>query len=259
MTKIGFQLRKWYLDCVTDNGDAAIAYFADTSWHGVRLVYSSLLTSQARKLTQRTAIGGRPSIATEADSMEVRIPRLKVEGQWLRRAPTFEKTVFHSKEGTVHWQCLQPKSEARVQIGADRIEGLGYAECLTLTIPPWKLPLQTLRWGRFVSRGESLVWIDWAGPYSMRLVLRDGVPVDGTASDSGVASSEFALDLDRETELRSGQLQNTVLPYATILNKVFPSSLFAVEETKWLSRGVLHARDKRAEGWAIHEVVRWKP
>ena len=44
-----------------------------------------------------------------------------------------------------------------------REEGTGYAERLELSIRPWRLPIRELRWGRFVSEGASMAWIDWQG------------------------------------------------------------------------------------------------
>ena len=55
--------------------------------------------------------------------------------------------------------------------------GLGYAERLVLTIPPWKLPIETLRWGRFLSPSDWIVWIDWQGEHPQTIVYRNGARV----------------------------------------------------------------------------------
>jgi hypothetical protein len=40
---VGFSLRKWYLDCVSDAGETAIAYRAELRWEAFSLQYASLL------------------------------------------------------------------------------------------------------------------------------------------------------------------------------------------------------------------------
>ena len=42
-----FRLSKWYLDCVTDSGDASIAYTGTVDWGFVHLHFSSLLETTA--------------------------------------------------------------------------------------------------------------------------------------------------------------------------------------------------------------------
>jgi hypothetical protein len=51
-----FVLQKWYLDCVTADGDAAIVYCADLSWRQIHLHYSSVLASRGCSVTSRTSM-----------------------------------------------------------------------------------------------------------------------------------------------------------------------------------------------------------
>jgi hypothetical protein len=146
---------------------------------------------------------------------------------------------------------------ARVTRGG-RDAGLGYAERIETTLAPWNLPIRELRWGRFVSEGASLAWIDWGGPYPLRLVLHDGrVSENAAVDDAHVTTRTSLLSLERPRVLREGPIGTTALARVPLVRDALPVRLLALSETKWISRGTLHDLHGRHEGWAIHEVVRW--
>ena len=43
MPRTDFRLSKWYVDCVGEDGECAIAYHAELSWGPIALGYASLL------------------------------------------------------------------------------------------------------------------------------------------------------------------------------------------------------------------------
>jgi hypothetical protein len=258
-TGSGFRLTKWYLDCVADSGDAAIVYCAELNWGAVHLQYRSMLRSSASEITNKNSIRRECLPAESSGVVTFESRHLGVKGTWTAAAAMVECTVFESDEGSVHWCCIQPKSRVKIDMHYEgKLDGLGYAERLTLTIPPWKLPMRELRWGRFISKDHSLVWIDWQGDHAARNVYLDGTSVGAERiTDSELVLRDCSLQLDCERTLRSGRLLDTVLPGAPLLARIFPIALMQSEEHKWRSRGVLTSGDKRSEGWAIHEVVHW--
>jgi hypothetical protein len=136
--------------------------------------------------------------------------------------------------------------------------GLGYAECLTLTLPPWQLPMLQLRWGRFVSQNESLAWVDWQGEYSTSFAIHNGRACKTlSVSDSEIAIPGATLRMEESFPLRAGRLGATVLRGAPALGKLLPRSLRNIEEQKWRSRGILSSKERNSSGWVIHEVVHW--
>ena len=186
-------------------------------------------------------------------------PRLGFRGSWKRLDAPIEQTFLATPAGSVHWNCLQPRALSEIEIDDHAIKGFGYAECLTLTIPPWKLPLQKLQWGRWLAADSSIVWVNWSGDHSGRWVWHNSVLVDTAA----VAATELdlgggkTLGLDRAFPLREGSVDKTVLPGAPALARIFPRSIFAMNESKWLSRGEFVDHGRKISGWAIHEVVEW--
>ncbi len=253
-----FSLVKWYMDCVTDPGDAVILYCAELRWRGLHASYSSVLSVDGRSMESHASMARYRLSSTEAQIL-VELPRLGVSGRWEASAAPFQHTVYEDASGSVLWNCVQPRASVHLRIGDRELAGLGYAECLTVTLPPWRLPMRQLRWGRFVSPEDSLAWIDWQGAYSTSFAVRNGVRCETlSVSDSEVALRGASLRMEESFPLRTGRVGDTILPGAPALGRMLPRGLFNIEEHKWRSRGILNAEDRSSKGWVIHEVVHWK-
>ena len=159
------------------------------------------------------------------------------------------------------WQCQA--CPARMQFtmsDGTALSGLGYAERLTLSLPPWRLPIDELRWGRWIAAdgGRSLVWIDWRGVHPLTAVFVDGVRQGAaTVDDDQVAAADVILVLTDQRTLHRRALRD-VIGAVGPLARVFPASWLDMEDCKRMSLGALHAAAGRPEtGWAIHEHVRF--
>jgi hypothetical protein len=260
--KSSFLLTKWYLDCVAESGDAAVVYVANLRWNKLSMHYASLLTLLGDRVHSASSLrkGSFPQL--DRDTTTLSLGHLGIEGVWRALRAPVQRTVFESQHGSVVWRCHQPM--ARVDLilqGKTRMTGLGYVECLTLSVLPWKLPLEELHWGRFLSEQDALVWIDWRGPHQWRTVLHNGEEREVqsmTESEMISAGPGMRLDLDRAMVLRSGQLGETVFAGISRLATLLPHTMLSVDECKWRSRGVLQTGNAATSGWAIHEVVRWR-
>jgi hypothetical protein len=239
----GFDLSKWYLDCVDEAGDVAVLYTGAARWGAFRLHYSSVLESRGNSLgTRYTLRSADPDVA--GDSLVWRSAALGVEGEWHADARALRATVFAGDGGSVEWHCLMPRARARV----GRLAGLGYAEHLAMTVAPWKLPLDTLRWGRFTSPEDWLVWIDWRGDFATTLVYRNGKESRTTAiEDSRIEFADgSSLVMDRSLAIREGRLGSTALSAIPGIRGSVPG------RARFEQPGV-----PAVEGWAIHEAVEW--
>ncbi len=203
---------------------------------------------------------GRGPQAERDGSLRWSSRRLGFDACWKPTAPPVSRRLFERASGHVDWDCRAPLAEASVRSsGGATIAGLGYAERLTMTLPPWRLPLDELRWGRFVAPRQSVVWIEWCGPSPLRLVFVNGAEAPrAVIRDGGVDLTPGALlRLGRTRALRSGQPFHALAAELSGLASVLPARLRAIEEEKWLSAGTLVAGDTSVEGWAIHERVRF--
>lgn len=227
-----FHLSKWYLDCVSGGGEVFLAYCAELRWRALHLRYAHVLgkSSSLREV---------PAPVWNDGVLEWNAPALGVSGKWRALDPPIEETLF---DGGCQWRCLAPRARADVSVGNDFLHGLGYAEHLTLTVPPWRLGIKELRWGRFLSETDSLVWID-ALPAPRGLRWHNGVR----------GGDELKLEIQDRAVLRQGALAETALSIIPNVRKLFPKSVLGLGESKWLSRATYAGR----EGWAIHEVVEW--
>ncbi len=257
-----FRLSKWYLDCVTEAGDAAVLYWACLRWGVVRLRYgAALLGSRDGDPVDRYTLrpGSQPEVG-EAGKLRWECERLDVAGTWLRQASAIERTLINGSQGCVEWHCVIPRADATVRVGDRTLHGIGYVEHLTMTLKPWCLPFNELRWGRFISRSHVLVWIDWRGSVPCTWVFIDDVERRcATLTENSVELPDDGLVLafDCGRVLRSGPLANTALRSLRGLVALLPRWRSA-RETKWLGRGTLTGPNVTGTGWVVHEVVRWQ-
>lgn len=255
-----FSLQKWYLDVVGADGRSAIGYSTELRWGPVALGWESLSTHAPGAAPDHRWRVGRASppsrsAARRDDPFGVVEWRSALLGCTARCTPwtaPFETRLLDSTEGVVDWTC--EAAAAAVTFEPAGLSGAGYVECLTLTLPPWQLPITELRWGRWVcaESRRSLVWIDWRGAKPLTLVLRDGAVVpDPVVHEDRVLIGSSSLVLGDTTELHARTLGEAL--GSDMLVDRLPAPWRTFEDRKWLSVGRLGSD----VGWAIHEVVRF--
>lgn len=259
---LAFRLHKWFLDCVTDTGEAVIVYAATLQWGWLRLGYSATLARVRHdRLAETTTRWGTPSTPQHLEGgFSFEDARLAVRGRWLGPSVDHGVTLFESERGRVHWHCHLPRADVVLEHGGRTLRGRGYVEHLALEIAPWHLPIRVLRWGRCHAGDRSLVWIQWEGPVPLRLVLADGEPVAADPVDDGgfVLRDGRRLELGPPSVLRSGELGRTVLTRRLLRWLPLPRSMRTLEETKMLAPARLIDGASEHAGIALHEVVRWR-
>ncbi|MFA6469575.1 MAG: hypothetical protein WCW35_11810 [Bacteroidota bacterium] len=257
-----FHLAKWYFDCITGDGEACIGYASTVRWKKLTLRYTSLLCAGPQRpvMTSTThTVSDFPVLRN--DRIEWVCPELDAGGTWCRRAPAVERTLLENEHGFIRWNCVMPGADASVRIGSKHGNGLGYVEFLEMTIPPWKMPIEQLRWGRFVAPEDAVVWIEWSGPHPLNFIYHNGSEITMPQySDSRISSRDgsFAVELDRAAVIRSGSVLNTVLKKIPGIDLVFPKNILHTDEHKWISGCTFHRPDHSIIiGQAIHELVRF--
>lgn len=256
---MSFLLTKWYLDCVSAEGQVFIGYWGELRWGGLMFHVAQSLRRDAKGEVRFVTRSGRvPAPELNGDVLNWSAASLGVEGCWRDPQPSVRRRLFDSPQGFIDWNCEMPAACAEIRFRDEKgsLTGRGYAECLQMTIKPWQLLLEELHWGRFHSDQDTVVWVQWRGPHPLSLIIHnDKTCTEETAiSQDRVALTHGAvLDLAEHSVLRTGPLASTALSRLAALQRRLPSKILALDETKWLSRGTLRGSD----GWAIHEVVRW--
>jgi hypothetical protein len=131
---------------------------------------------------------------------------------------------------------------------------------LTTTVKPWRLPIDQLRWGRFLSNTDSVVWIEWLGPRPHTWVFTEGGECPGaTVTTAHVSRPDEGSDLrfTNESPLRSDRVAAAV-PQPLRLAVAAVPGFGSARETKWLAGGSLIRLDRPTTGWVVHEVVQWR-
>ncbi len=255
-----FRLDKWYLDCVSEIGQTFIAYSAELAWRSVGLSYASCLELDGMQTASaRTSLGSErlPTLATG----EIRWASqgLSCSGCWRPLVPEAVRPIhlYQDDAGAVLWHCIAPLSEVGISREGAAFGGLGYAEHLSMTLAPWRLPIEELQWGRFLAPDTYVVWIQWRGSHPLNLVYVNGQRVRSVdVSSSTLSWKGGRLVLSEQVVLRKGPLVNTALAKVPGARSLFPRSVLYTDERKWRSRGKLDLDGRTRLGWAIHEVVR---
>ena len=120
--------------------------------------------------------------------------------------------------------------------------------------------IEEMRWGRFISETDSIVWISWKGNDALTMVIRNGVERQCSRIDESLVEFDqgTTLSLSEAVSLRQGRLGETVLDSHPIIKSILPVQLRDIHEQKWRSRGKLIKNCKcEATGWVIHECVRF--
>jgi hypothetical protein len=262
-----FHLNKWFLDFIGENGEAMIFYAAKLTWHGWSVSYTSWL--------QYDAASG---VLLKSRFRDVQLPQKKndiitwgdikfgVSGKWKSLANTIQERIFDSEEGFLDWQCFQPSSKVQIKINDRVTEGFGYVEQLILTIPPWKIPMDELRWGHFGSFENNIVWIELREKEKRQWLWLNGEKIANcTIEDEQISIPQKDMDLNLdcaivlEAEQKIFSVVEKIIRYIPGFKKVMPINFLMADEFKWLSKGELQSKNKvLSSGIAIHELVDFK-
>lgn len=248
---------------MSNAGDVFIGYAAALRWRSLVIHYSSILQQLNGEATKvKTSLHKISAPTISGTSLCWVSPHLGVEGNWQATAAPLERTLFESDIGSIEWHCLQPCSRVEICVGDQQpINGLGYVEHISISIPPWRLPIDELRWGRFLSETDALVWIDWRGLHPLTIAFHNGLLMENLqVTDQEIASNreKTVLAFTDSQILREGQLIKTALSVIPGIRKLLPLRSLQTYECKWRSRGVLKQQGTvLSSGWTIHEVVRF--
>ena len=262
-----FHLDKWYIDGVDGHSRAIIGYWAALSWGALSLSWQSLVSYPPGERAQRRWSARRGHAPRQEDGV-VSWPALSGRGmvRVAAQGPGMRVQLWNGGEasdagrtaGTVEWFCIAPVGAVSARMrGLPDFAGVGYAERLIITVPPWRLPIRVLRWGRWCDSAgrRSLVWIDWAGPPARRWVHLDGQRVEAHVGEQEIRGDEFTLSLARPAALEHRAFAD-VARHIPGLTPALPPSVREMRETKWLSQGTLRLhREGSMTGTCIHEVV----
>ena len=257
------RIDKIYLDVIAENGAGAIGYATRARIGGIGPSPAVWLSWNADTDTAPAQSRARHVPFPLRDPTRVTWPGnpFSVSAVWTRPAPPWrEQLLWQDGDTSARWQVLAPCSPVTLSVDTGALAGHGYAEILRLEGSPWRLPIDTLRWGRFVSATRNVTWIVWEHKKETRRWLWNDRDTPERAVDlgpGGVAWERHRLDWENHRTLRSGKIGGTVFHALRGVEKILPRWMRAIDETKWLARGRLTGPNGLDDtGWVIHETVR---
>jgi hypothetical protein len=256
-----FQLHKWYLDCVSPQGDVFIGYAARLAYGPLRLDYGARISlgpsNDAAVQKQSLSFG-----TLEVGDAAVRWVNhaLGVDGSWSRGTPIEKTTILDGECGRIDWECLGSDSTVDVEVDGIRMTGQGYAEQISMTVHPWRVPFDKLRWGRYAGDdgGSSVVWIDLSGDVRRNWIWVDGREIgQGIVDRDGVRGDGIVLEFKESELIRRDNVATSLLGNFALLTRLLPRRLGSIHEEKLVTRCALDARGLTSTGTSINEVVTW--
>jgi hypothetical protein len=306
-----FSLKKWYFDLITADGHVLYLYFIVTRIAGISQGYASAHLTLSGGAAVKSSCHTKPATSEdgsrilfgesfllageESSQIQLRLPRLSID---LRYTPTGDPWtpagdgMLIRNRNHLLWRVPYAKALVAGRLVVDsltmEVSGLGYHDFVELTIPPWRLPIAELLWGRAHCGSFSVVYdqiMTKSGDYLQHVLLcEEKAPPTNTVpcgnklcslQNASVEGRRFQIKTDpadRVTMLvhdsfnlrlyRRCILEDAILVTdERIKPKLLKHFLIHVtdeaRELKMLSEASLHIGDAAIEGLAIHERVSW--
>lgn len=267
-----FHLTKWFLDFIGPSGEVMIFYSARLRWLIWEVQYASWLHYDPNvgvTVQSKLSNVNSPNLDPNTKKIEWNDDDFKVKGIWQSESKSIQSRLYESKKRYLDWNCYQPKSKVELWLkNPDRhLLGRGYAEELVMIIPPWRLPMDELRWGHYCDDDNSVVWIQMKAERDTKWLWFNGeFENNSVLTDSLITMSlkNIQISLKKlatlEAEKKISAVFNDLLRYIPIkLKKIVPLKFLSADEFKWFSSATLYKdNSKLAEGISIHEYVKFK-
>lgn len=304
---IPFYLKKWYFDLVSPEGEALYFYFitARLAGFGQGMASAHFLGAEGQELRAIDNVSfaaadadgslrlGRHSFANRGGSridvcmgfsnltMELAYaPRL---GPWW---PTEGGVLLRERARVprdLRWHVAVPAARVEGVIAFDgrkkKIAGDGYVDVVETDIPPWRLPLGELQWGRAHFPDRTVVFNQIRtrqGEFIRNLLLAENIPSSGLRRLPALDDQSFTLradSRDAQTALARAGSFGLLLDRRKIIEEkpvVTPERFKSKRvrrflkrltgnpwEKKMVSQARLELDGKTVAGTALHERVSW--
>ncbi len=254
-----FKLEKLYLDCIDDSGNCFIIYWAQFEFWFIRVIYSGLIFSDTDGTTiEKSSLKRIPGPPLN-ELLYFNNHLLQIRGSWNGTDDPLSLVLL--KDGMnneLTWDCHHPKALVEIVFQEQTFKGFGYAETLFLNRKPWNLPIEELRWGRFLSADYTITWIQWKGNYPVNKIFCNGKEYsDSIIEEDRIVFGKglFHLLFSELSIIRSGKLSNlfSMMPWMKV---IFNNRILNTLEIKYKTKSTLNQNSKTlANGWSLFEIV----
>lgn len=239
---------------------AVVGYWASLAWRGLALTWQNVTLFEPGKASvSRSSLASASPPGETGGAISWRAEALGCAMDFEPHQPPIEERLLADGSGVVDWRVETPAAAVSASLrGFAPVNGTGYAERIRITIPPWRLPIRELRWGRWIDHAasRSVVWIDWRGEAPRTWVFADGAAAPlPEVTDDRVSAGAMAVSLGERRTLESRSLAE-IASTIPALEAVVPRSFLGLRQSRWCSDGILQdGHGASCSGRAIHEVV----
>lgn len=256
-----FILDKTYLDCIDDAGNCFILYQATLRFWFFKIHYTALIFSNWQNQVTEQSSFKSSTLLNNNGSINFSSKQLDINGQWQHPAHPVECLLYSNPKGVVYWDCHHPYATCSLNYHGTAYHGLGYVETLQLSIKPWQLPIDELRWGRFLAMGISITWIQWTGKNPVNKIYYNGIEMNDAVHYPKAISfnqGKNELTFSNPSIIREVKFKEHLSKIPLLKMFIKKSTLQSVE-TKYKSKtafvddgGIIQ------HGWSLFEVIQWK-
>jgi hypothetical protein len=290
-----FYLKKFYSDVTTTDGDALYLYFIATRTAGVRQdgvsahlsladgsslramnkIKDTLIESEESVAFGRnylTKRNGHSHIKMQLENISIDLQYLSVGSKWI---PPDNGILLRRNRDYLSWFVSQPIAEVSgtILVGTRKMEvlGFGYQDVVEMTIPPWRLPITELLWGRAHCGNYTVVYDQVKtkdGEGFQCLLLQDrmtnlveerrfAIRADEVDNQTQIVHKTFTLSLERRRILEEGPIATDERIRSRFVRNLLARVSGNPEERKVVSDATLCIGNAILPGVAIHERVTW--
>jgi len=173
----------------------------------------------------------------------------------------------------IKWSVEQPSSNVSGRISmnnvTEEISGLGYHDVVEMNIPPWKIPMKRIYWGRAQCGLYNVVYnivISRKGKIFKYLMVQQGginvIQPDSfelTESDNvtKITGVGICLKLGHLENIENSKIADRSRIHSAIMRFFLNVTGGEPVEKKYYSSAELYYENKKHYGDAIHEMVLW--
>jgi hypothetical protein len=227
----------------------------------IRFVYSGLIFCDAEGFTTEKSTLRKIQKPAINGTIHLNHKFLKF-GVSLKRTddPIIRSLYIDSENNELIWNCHHPKALTEIIYNGNIYKGFGYAETLFSPIKPWNLPIDELRWGRFLSDSYTLIWINWKGKYPVNKILFNGIEYNDAIFENDIivfGDGIYQLKFSEIQLIRKGKLSG-LFSKMIVLKIFFDRRILNTIEIKYKAKTTLSKNSIiLSNDWSLFEIVTW--
>jgi hypothetical protein len=227
----------------------------------IRFVYSGLIFCDAEGVTTAKSTLRKTRKPVINGTINLNHEFLKIGGSLKRADDPIVRSLYKvSENNELIWNCHHPKALAEIIYNGNIYKGFGYAETLLSPIKPWNMPIDELRWGRFLSDSYTLIWINLKGKYPVNKIFFNGIEYNDAVYENDIIIFDdgiYQLKFSEIQLIRKGRLSG-LFSKMKLLKMFLNRRILNTVEIKYKAKITLSKNSVfLSNGWSLFELVKW--